>query len=278
MAKKTKQDETVPPASDLRVVSMYGGEVTVSYRDGKHTYTVCDPANGIDGLLPSVTQILKVLDKSGPLMGWATNCGAAYIKARLKPGEFWLSQAEIDDIAEGVRSAHRKVSKIACDIGTEAHDWVASYIASEANGEDIPDFPENPLVVNCCHAAQNWISKVGLRPIAVEEIVYSRAHKFIGTMDTAGGLVEIEGKKAVIDWKSSKGLYVEMRFQLAAYKKAYEEMTGLTDLERYMVKLGKADGEFEVFHLPPEDYEADLAAFVGLIPAAKRLKELAVRK
>ncbi len=261
--------------SDLRVVKMYNDEVEVSYRQGKHTYTVRDPKNGVDGLVPSVTQILSVLDKSGPLVGWATRCGANYIRSRFKANEeWWPSQAEIDELAEGVRSAHRKVSKAARDIGSEAHDWVASYLAAQAGDEDIPVLPEDLPVLNCCRAAKAWLDSVKLRPIAIEEIVYSRRHGYIGTADAAGGLVEIEGRPAIIDWKSSKGLYNEYRFQLAAYKCAYEEMTKLEGLGRYVVKLGKEDGEFEVFRLADADYEADLAAFLGLMPAAKRLKEL----
>jgi hypothetical protein len=262
---------------DIRVVRLYNDEVTITYKNGRHTYSVEDPANGVNGLVLSVTQVLNVLDKPA-LVSWAVNCGADYIRSRFKAGEeLWLTQEEIDRIADGVKSAHRKVSKAARDIGSEAHDWIASCIAAQAEGGDAPVLPENPAVKNCCVAAKNWLAEVGLRPIAIEEIVYSRKHKYLGCMDAAGGLVEIRGRKAVIDWKSSKGLYNEYRFQLAAYRNAYEEMTGLSGFDRYVVRLGKNDGSFEPFLLPDEDYEGDLAAFLGLIPVARRLKELGSR-
>jgi hypothetical protein len=254
----------------IRVVKLYSGEVEIAFKAEKHTYRVTDPANGIvDSLVPSVTQILRTLDKPA-LVGWAAKCGGTYIASRFVAGEtYTFTQEEIDALVAATISAHRNVSKAACDIGKDAHAWIADSLTLG----QIPDLPKNPAVASCCTAARRWIDGVGLRPTAVEEIVYSRKHSYLGTMDTVS-VVEIEGHPAIVDWKSSKGIYAEYRFQLAAYKNAYEEMTGVSGLERYVVKLGKEDGSFEPVRLPRADYEADLAAFLGLIPAAKRMKEL----
>lgn len=64
---------------------------------------------------------------------------------------------------------------------------------------------------------------------------------------------------------------------MAAYKNAVEEETGIKGLDRYIIKLGKEDGDFEAVKLEDSDYAADLETFLGLMPAQKRLRELSVR-
>jgi hypothetical protein len=53
-----------------------------------------------------------------------------------------------------------------------------------------------------------------------EEFMYSDEHKYSGTLDM---LVELEGKKWLIDIKTSTSIHTSHYLQLSAYVKAYEE-------------------------------------------------------
>lgn len=251
---------------------MYNDEVAITYKKGGHTYTVSDPANGVEGIMPSVTKILGVLNKPA-LVNWSARCAADYIRATLKPGVS-LTVEEIEAFAKAAHMAHRTTKQAACDIGTAAHLWIASFIEARRDGNDFPPYPADEKTKHCCTAAEGWLNTVKMRPVAIEKIVYSRGYKYIGTLDAVGGVVEIAGQLAVVDWKSSVGIYPEYRLQLAAYKNAYEEETGTRGLKRILIKLGKNDGVFEVHLLEDDTYEADLEAFLGLIPAQRRMHEI----
>ena len=66
--------------SGLQLLPQYR-DVTVELtpRYGQHWYRV----TGYDDLLPSVTTVLKVIDKSGPLVGWAKKTALESVRSAL---------------------------------------------------------------------------------------------------------------------------------------------------------------------------------------------------
>ena len=60
-------------------------------------------------------------------------------------------------------------------------------------------------------------------PIASEKLVFSREHGYAGTADLIGTL---NGRLALLDIKTGRGVYPEYKLQLAAYAVAWGEMTG----------------------------------------------------
>ena len=59
--------------------------------------------------------------------------------------------------------------------------------------------------------------------IASERLVFSREHGYAGTTDLIGTL---NGRLALLDIKTGRGVYPEYKLQLAAYAVAWGEMTG----------------------------------------------------
>lgn len=258
-------------------LSLYNNEVQIEFDPRKHRYMVLDNAE-FDPTWkkkPSVTTILGVADKSKALVPWAVKLAIGVFKEHVKPGEY-LDEVQIARIAEKMLSSRWDVSKRAAGIGTVTHDWLQQYIEGwMVFGEKPPmDMPVNPEAANCVKAALKWMDQVEFKPVVSEQMVYSREYGYIGTLDL-GGIFTVGGREALVDWKSSKGLYSEYRFQLAAYKAAHEEESNQRGkYDRWLIRLGKEDGEFEPLFLPPDTYEADLAAFTGLIPAYHRLAQL----
>jgi hypothetical protein len=259
---------------DLQVTELYNGQVRLEFNPKTHRYTIYDGDTVVKA--PSVTTINGVLDKSGPLMYWAINQTVNYIRGALQTDGQYLdgySATYLDTVLEGSKRAAREKKQQAADIGTLAHNWLEAYFLWRAgNGGELPPEPDNEQAVNCIQAALSWLEKHKVEIISVEQRIYSRKYKFSGTSDM---FAFVDGKKTCLDWKSSKGLYPEFRFQTAAYVKAYEEEHPTERIQqRILVQLGKETGEFHAITLPRSDNTKDWRAFKGLLDAYSRLQEL----
>ena len=71
---------TTTTRQGLPLLPAYRGvTVELTPRYGQHWYRV----TGYDDLLPSVTTVLKVIDKSGPLVGWAKKTALESVRSAL---------------------------------------------------------------------------------------------------------------------------------------------------------------------------------------------------
>ena len=79
-----------------------------------------------NGGIPSVTTILKVLDKPA-LPPWAANCVKDYVveKMRTRPS---IGRIELYDLLEEARKNYRTVSSTAMDVGTRVHELIEQYL------------------------------------------------------------------------------------------------------------------------------------------------------
>jgi hypothetical protein len=100
-------------------------------------------------------------------------------------------------------------------------------------------------------AWEDWKKSVHLKPIAIEQVVYSPKYGYAGTLDL---LAEVNGELAVLDWKTGKAVYSEAHLQNAAYRQAVREMGHGDPVKGYIVRLPKVetDPEFEVVEAEPE--------------------------
>jgi hypothetical protein len=78
-----------------------------------------------------------------------------------------------------------------------------------------------------------------------------------------------------VDWKSSNYLYLEYLYQTAAYMHAYNEeiifanpvkggtpsWVSMVATDRWVIRLGKEDGEFDPWYAPVETFSADWNGF-----------------
>ena len=252
-------------------VVMYDGRVRVRFDEVLHQYLVQDLDDGPDWFrAPSVTTILgRMLDRSKMLVPWSTRLSMKTFLGRVEPGKAYTSE-ELVRTGYQIKDAHKLALHQAGQTGSAIHKWVQDYIAARERGGGFPVPPTDPKVRSGCSAARKWITQVNLKPIAVEKILYSRLHGFIGTTDLAAAAV-INGRSACCDWKSSNQLHASYRLQLAAYQYAYEEMTGIHLEDRWLIRLDKDDSSFEAKLLPVETAQDEQDAFVFLVEAYKIL-------
>ena len=248
-------------------ILLYGGQVRLSFDEKAHSYSVSDDAvdEGEPFLVSSVTTILDGALAKPALIGWAAKTVAESIAKDWKPG---IAYDEIQ-IAEAIRRAKQarfSISRGATDIGKLAHDWIERFIRNEA-----PELPVNEAAKNCCRAAVDWMAEHKFRSAGPERKIYSRKYKYPGTMDWP---CYVDDAFSVVDWKSSKNIYPEMPLQLAAYQQGYEEETGDKVHYRYVVRLGKVDGAFEVRRFGRSMFKRDLKAFLAAKTIYERVREL----
>ena len=151
--------------------------------------------------VPGVTTIIGRFKESGALLWWAFDQGKA-----AERGEIGNLYDKRDEAAES---------------GTLAHSMVEAHIRNEPQptGEGISEstFKE---ALNAYEAYRQWESMTKLEIVEQEIQMVSEKYQFGGCPDAIG---TIDGKLSLVDWKTSKSVYVDFMVQVAAYAILWEE-------------------------------------------------------
>lgn len=222
-------------------MKLYHGQIDLTFKERGHKYFV----NSVE--VPNVTKILGVLDKPA-LVGWAAKETAGYWENLVKPGQpLTLDEVEIAEHVKASKMARFKTSGKALQVGTLVHEY------AEAVAKGTPcAVPTNEQAAAGCEAFNKWWMDNHIEVIAAERRLMSREHWYVGTCDL---YARINGELAVVDYKTSSGIYDEMKAQVGgAYRVAIEEETGEPITAAYVVRFGKDDGKFEVHRI--RDFDA----------------------
>lgn len=232
-------------------IKLYDGNVELEFDPKRHMYK----ANGV--YVPNVTKVLSVIAKPA-LIGWAAKVTSEYILKMWKPGVVY-NREQINAITHDAKSARYKISKKALDIGSQAHDWIESWVKAEIFQIEKPDMPEHPKVLSCVESFLSWVSSHEITWYYSERKIFSRAYMYSGTVD---GFWDIDGVLTSVDIKTSTGIYPEYFLQCAAYAKAIEEETGMVSEAIGVLRVPKdgEDVEYESRSDIDELFEAFLAA------------------
>ena len=211
-----------------------GVDIELAPQRGQHWYKV----RGYDGLFPSVTTVLKIIDKSGPLVGWAKNVMAEKVRTELldnpypERGAEWPAWA--DGIVDRAKARPDQVRDKAAAQGTSAHGLIADFL--QGGNPLVPD-DLGPAV----RGALCFIADYELEVAATELAIWHPVNLYAGTVDFVGR--DREGRLVVADWKRSKGIYAEHGYQVAAYANAIEALTGERVIAAYVVRLPRTETE-----------------------------------
>jgi len=216
----------------------------VKFDSEKHRYYVDDEH------YPSVTTILSVIDRSAPLMNWAVRMAVSYIGNNLDRLRGSLNESKAMAILTEAKGEAQRIKQEAADTGTKIHDIIHRL---EIKKETIPmDLLEEP-VRNGVNAWLKWKKDTGFEGEQGEFIIYSKSHKFAGTVDLLG---TIGDKRVMADLKSG-GHYSTHFLQLAGYNLAYKEMNPDENIdEHWLIYLDKETGALKTVLLEKtEDIE-----------------------
>lgn len=279
----------------------YNGSIELRYEPKDHVYYLIE--NGEFVPQDGVTNVVHIIDKSEALIPWGCKMMAAKLLVNmpvmelptgdkiLPPG---MPFADFEALVLAAKNAHKEKLEEASTVGHAAHNWIEQYIKSvlaenePRKQELLAKFPEDERAANCCLAALDWMQRHNVRWICTERKIYSREYRYAGTLD-GKALVDscddplccptpFKRRRSVIDWKSSNYLYPEYLLQTAAYQYADVEELGEEIEDRWIIRLGKDDGEFEPWHIEGEEaFVQDFSAFVNALELGREMKAIKAR-
>lgn len=170
-------------------------------------------------IVPGSTTILSILDKPA-LIHWAWNLGC-------------------------IGQDYRKVRDQAANIGTIAHYIIECYLIKQE--PDLSDYTPNNIkkANNAFQAYLEFEKRYNLKIIKSELPLVSEKYNYGGTIDC---YCMLNDHFALLDFKTSSGLYPEMRCQVASYQQLLIEHRYQVD-EVHLLRIDKETGEFNHYEL-----------------------------
>lgn len=189
---------------------------------------------------PGVTTALGMINKPA-LIPWAVKMCSENIKdalMKLTPGET-LTEAGINAIVAEGKNIYKKKTQAAADIGTRAHAAINAIITNDRS----LDYLNIADIKPCIDAFLDWKGRQSLTFEVGDTKLGSRLFGYGGSLD----FVAFDGNKAILfDLKTSKGIYPEMAYQLAAYAQGFKETYGIEVADAFILRVGKETPDFEV--------------------------------
>lgn len=142
--------------------------------------------------VPSATTILKILNKPF-LTKWANFMG--------------FKRRKVEDILQE-----------SSEIGTAVHEMIECFLMKKPYIMKASKYYTKSLLVNYLDHFISWKNAHVIIPEFMEKKFESK--RYGGTVDFYG---EVDGKKTILDFKTSKRFYSSMFLQLAAYVQMLEE-------------------------------------------------------
>ncbi|HEY2979921.1 MAG TPA: PD-(D/E)XK nuclease family protein [Anaerolineales bacterium] len=212
-------------------------------------------------LYPSVTHILGAIAKPA-LVNWAANQERSLVSAAAADlFEQWAAEIVPPKMPResylatllarlGQVKAHQKELAKAGEIGTQTHQLIEWTMRTALGADAGPKPIVSDKALWGFMAFEDWAKSVALKPVLIEQTVYSKTHQYAGTMDLLG---RVNGVMTLIDIKTSRAVYPEAHLQAAAYQVALIEMGYVAPAAGLIVRLPKTetDPAFEVVTVPP---------------------------
>ncbi len=164
--------------------------------------------------VPSVTTFLGILGKPA-LLDWAWRCGC-----------------------EGLD--YKAVRDQAGDIGTLAHYLILCHLKNETPDTSEYSAQNIDKAKTCFLKYLEWEKAHTVKSILVEMPMVSELFRFGGTPDY---LAYVDDVITLVDFKTGKAIYEEHFYQVAAYRKLAEEVTGHKITNARILRIGRDESE-----------------------------------
>lgn len=254
--------------SDI-ITPVYGGRAIITFKPGKHLYTVEVPARSIADLWqPGVTSIIGMMSMGDGLMYWGINEMCACVARLLETdANEMLSKSLFKAVLQGAKETWKTSRDNYADIGTFTHQFLEAELNFRSGLGPSPTLPLTipvellPSVQKATDAGKRFFDKHNIEIIQAESPRWSATYGYIGTGDL---IARVDGKLSALDYKTSKRLYPKVFLQLAAYQKAYEEEFPNQQIEqRVGVNVGR-DGVLSTDSRDNETLQSHFECFLGL--------------
>lgn len=220
--------------------------------------------------LPRVTAILKAaypfanLNWSAYLARDNTRRYAREVYERIHPVPGICLGLDADSFENAMRQTQgnappHEAGQDAAEVGTAVHKYAEAVMRTRlGQNVRIPSLPQQEFVGgslvpsrhhNAVASFHAWLDKHVVKPASAETRLISKQYGYAGTTDL---LAYIDDIFTVVDFKTSKGIFIEYPLQLAAYGHAAVEMGLATaPVDAAVVRFPKEAGDdFEVVTFP----------------------------
>lgn len=212
--------------------------MTLITRSADHRYT-------FEGVTyPGVTGVLKIIDKSGPLMAWASRMTAEAALDALPTLTPLLETVGRQGVIKALTARSGWSKNEAAAIGTVIH----GYADLVARGIPLGDYVSDTVAARVALYGEWWKAS-GWKVRASEGMVVNPKIGYGGTLDLLA--YDRDGKTVLADVKTGRAIYHEAVLQLAAYGMAtwIEYGGGLYEMpkpDRYVILHVTDEGVREV--------------------------------
>lgn len=277
------------------IFSFYGGRIEIEKKKWGESFRYLRRDTGKGGML-SVTSCTKKLDKSDVLIKWAVGLVRTHITSTVEANKaLTFSKDEVmlivDEAVLKPEEGKVKGGQAGDIIHNFAHDFAKAKIAGTAL-PTIDHLDEKDEVqakaLNGINAFLDWYNSNKVEFIEMEKLTYYNSEiagdeyvidgkkvviEYFGILDL---FARVNGVLEVVDYKTSKGVYSDQRYQVSAYFKAKNSNSDLKNQAKntLILNFGKETGDLIEKRIPAEEVAKDFKAFIGLQMVASREKEL----
>jgi len=231
----------------------------------KKSFTYYDvDVDGVTKQFPRVSKFCKSIDNER-LIGWCSKverelvlktANALYADCIGSESLTALAFSKILLERLGKSRASQRILASAADVGSMTHHMIEWKIRKDA-GQQVGKAPRlEGQAVETYKKLVAWVDNAKLKPLLIEQTVWSVTHKYAGTMDLFCEIPGMVDYPVVTDWKTSRAIYMEAAMQVACYARALEEMGHGKGVGALIVQIPKEVGK-EGTHLliPPDALE-----------------------
>lgn len=248
--------------------TLYKGDVTIDFYPNSHRYKI----KGEKTYLISVTSATGIIDKSRVLINWALGLTGTYLRQYIETAGGSFTSSELIPVIEEALNQHAVKKEEAGSIGSIVHDWAESFALAKGTDSPLPKLPENvdDKVLRGIEAFLGWYTGHSIQFKSTEQMVYSKKYNYVGKFDC---VANIDGKNTLIDFKTSKAVYSEQKYQVSGYWGAYEEEYGQTLDQAVILHFNKETGEVTEHHITREDHNKFYPVFLACLTIKQAEKE-----
>ena len=140
------------------------------------------------------------------------------------------------EIFENAKQQPKFIMSQAGEFGTKAHKFIELLLQQDFD----VDVPDNMKWIY--KNFNDWKNEYKFSSIEQEKYLYSTQYGYAGTADSIG---LVNDNLFILDWKTSKSLYIENLLQVSAYANAYTELTGNQISNAGVLRLDKNKSGYE---------------------------------
>lgn len=255
---------------NIETHKLYGGEVELLFYPDSHRFKMA----GERSFLLGVTSVTGVINKSDVLVPWAVGLAVAHVRRYLEESTGPYTIDELLPVIADAARAHDAAKYQAASIGDQVHGYAEAFATSRIAKAMLPKLPTDAdeKVLNGINAFLGWVTANDVAFQDAERLVMSRRFRYAGILDA---IATVNGKLTLIDYKTTKAIYDEARFQVAGYLQAYTEETDAEIEQVLILNFSKETGELTELRIPAdENMDRDFPVFRACLEIKQRQREL----